>query len=258
MTTLPETNPDYLETADIETSSPDYASRFSGSVGEYFLNQQSRITLQLLRTTPGVTLLDVGGGHGQLAGVLADHGYRITVTGSNDICGTRLAEKMQDRSYSYTTCDNLHLPYDDNAFHTVISFRLLPHVGQWQQLVAELCRVASHSVILDYPDPRSFNILYTILFRLKKAMEGNTRTYTMFTRTQLRQEFTCNGFSTPLFKPEFFWPMVLHRKLKNPSVSKLLELPPRLLGLTTLLGSPIILQSFKLSAKHRPSGEAHS
>ncbi len=247
MNHLQQDTPDsFLETADIETSSADYASRFSGSVGKYFLKQQQNITLNFLKTQPRTSVLDVGGGHGQLALPLADHGFSITVTGSDDICGQRLADRMGTRPYTYQTCDNLHLPFADDSFHTVISFRLLPHVEQWQQLIAELCRVASHSVILDYPDARSFNILYRLLFSFKKAMEGNTRTYTMFNRAQLKQAFAANNFAVPAFAPEFFWPMVLHRKLKNPQISRVLEQPARLLGLTSLFGSPIILHSHKL------------
>jgi 2-polyprenyl-3-methyl-5-hydroxy-6-metoxy-1,4-benzoquinol methylase len=233
----------FQETADIETSSPDYGTRFSGSVGRYFLETQSSLTLQLLAGHKTATILDVGGGHGQLARPLAGHGFAVTVTGSHDICGERLAKKMQELSYNYQTCDSLHLPFDDNAFHTVISFRLLPHADRWQQLIAELCRVARHSVILDYPDLRSFNILYRLLFTLKKAMEGNTRTYTMFNRTEIKTEFEKNSFMVSSFKPEFFWPMVLHRRLNNPSLSKGLELPARALGLTHLFGSPIIVQA---------------
>ncbi len=238
-----ESHPEFLETADIATSSPDYATRFRGEAGRYFLNVQSSMTRQLLAGKKRISILDVGGGHAQLARPLAEQGFSITATGSHDICGERLAEKMQKLPYKYQTCDTLHLPFADNAFHTAISFRLLPHIERWQQLIAEMCRVADHSVILDYADRRSFNILYFLLFKIKKAMEGNTRPYTIFNRAQLRTEFIKNHFQPPAFKPEFFWPMVLHRKLENPAVSKGLELPAKALGLTSLFGSPIILQS---------------
>lgn len=243
MNNPPESNPDFQETADIATSSPDYAARFGGEAGRYFLEVQSNMTRQLLAGEKNVSILDIGGGHGQLARPLAGQGFSITVTGSHDICGERLAEKMPGLTYNYQTCDTLHLPFADNAFHTVISFRLLPHVDRWQQLIAEMCRVADSTVILDYADRRSFNILYFLLFKIKKAMEGNTRRYTMFNREQLRTEFIKNHFQPPVFKPEFFWPMVLHRKLENPAVSKRLELPTKALGLTSLFGSPIIVRS---------------
>ena len=56
-----------LETADIETSSDGYAARFAGPVGEWMLEIQETITVALLPKTPSATILDVGGGHGQLA-----------------------------------------------------------------------------------------------------------------------------------------------------------------------------------------------
>ena len=56
----------FPETADVETSSEDYARRFSGRVGEYFLEVQARAALDLLVPWPGARVLDVGGGHGTL------------------------------------------------------------------------------------------------------------------------------------------------------------------------------------------------
>ena len=49
---------------DVETASDDYARRFSGPVGEWFLDVQERACLDLLRPWRGGTVLDVGGGHG--------------------------------------------------------------------------------------------------------------------------------------------------------------------------------------------------
>ncbi len=57
----------FEEHADIETATADYASRFSGEAGKYFLDQQTAITLQLLKDYPKARVLDVGGGLAQLA-----------------------------------------------------------------------------------------------------------------------------------------------------------------------------------------------
>lgn len=238
----------FSETADIETSSEAYAARFAGQAGRYFLDVQARITLDLLSGYEGAEVLDVGGGHGQLAEPLLARGFQVTITGSDDSCGTRAAARLPAGSHTYRTCDSLHLPYADRAFPVVLSFRLLPHVEDWQGLIRELCRVSSSLVILDYPDVRSFNLLYRLLFPLKKSMEGNTRTYTMFDRSQIAQEFAAAGFARPIFRPEFFWPMVLHRALRNRTLSSLLEAPPRLTGLTRAFGSPIITCARRLSS----------
>jgi ubiquinone/menaquinone biosynthesis C-methylase UbiE len=231
------------ETADIETASEDYASRFSGAVGEYFLDVQAQLTLDLLQDMPGASILDVGGGHAQLTGPLTKNGYEVTVTGSADICRARLDKYCEEGSYSYITCDCLNLPFEDNQFDVVMAFRLLPHADQWQRLIREMCRVAGKAVIFDYPDRRSANILYDLLFDLKKNMEGNTRTYTLFSRKEISHELLSNNFTHPRLTPEFFMPMVIHRKLKTPAISKALEALCRVTGLTRLFGSPIIVRS---------------
>jgi ubiquinone/menaquinone biosynthesis C-methylase UbiE len=239
--------PKYPETADIETASADYAARFSGAVGQYFLDQQTAITLKLLVDLPGLRVLDVGGGHGQLAAPLAENGFEVTVTGSADSCGTALDQRVfQDearKDVSYLTCDSLNLPFEDKSFDVVISFRLLAHAEHWQDLIAELCRVASKSVIIDYADKRSSNILYEQFFGMKKQLEGNTRPFILYSRSQISEEFRKNGFSAPSFRPEFLLPMVVHRKLKSRTFSTLVENFFRWTGLTHYFGSPVILRS---------------
>ena len=240
-------HPRFPETADIETSSDDYARRFAGEIGQYFLEVQTNLTLNLLRQYQGCRILDVGGGHCQLALPLVNRGFDVTITGSDESCAQRARALLPSGRYSYSTCNSLELPYADREFDVVLSFRLLPHVTQWEALIAELCRVAGKQVIFDYPDIRSSNLLYRLLFHLKKSMEGNTRTYTMFSRAQIRRQFVSHGFAPPVFSPEFFWPMVLHRSLQRPLLAKALEAPPRWLGLTHLFGSPIIAASSRRS-----------
>ncbi|MCX5871550.1 MAG: class I SAM-dependent methyltransferase [Deltaproteobacteria bacterium] len=238
-----QSSPPFSETADIETASDDYAARFSGAVGKYFLEVQAQITLDLLKDLPHASILDVGGGHAQLTMPLVNNGHEVTVTGSADICRTRLDRSCAPGSFQYMTCDSLNLPYQDKQFDVVMAFRLLPHTKQWQRLIQEMCRVARKAIILDYPDKRSANILYDLLFDLKKNMEGNTRTYTLFSRKELSDELQANHFDLPVLKPEFFVPMVIHRKLKNPAISKALESISHYTGLTKIFGSPIILRS---------------
>jgi SAM-dependent methyltransferase len=233
----------YLETADIETATTDYASRFSGPAGEFFLDKQTKITLSFLADLPQARVLDVGGGHAQLAEPLIQHGFDITVTGSDESCRMRLDQRIAPGDFEYHTCDSLQLPFEDRSFDVVMAFRLLPHVTRWQALIKELCRVADKCVIVDYPDRRSANILYEQFFGMKKKMEGNTRPFTLFSRRQISRELIKNGFLKPSFVPEFFLPMVIHRKLKNRTISSAVENCCKWTGMTSLLGSPIIFRS---------------
>jgi len=228
--------------ADIETSSEDYAKRFSGKIGDYFLSVQEAITLNFLKHKPGASVLDVGGGHAQLAVPLVKNGFKVTVMGSDETCRSRLDKLLQSGSFEFVTGNLLNLPFEDNYFDFVISFRLLTHEEKWEIQISELSRVAKYNVIIDYPDIRSFNIFYKLLFKLKKKFEGNTRTFYSFSRRDLIEEFQKNNFIKPVFKPEFFLPMVIHRAIKNVTLLKAVEKLFSILGLTKLFGSPVILR----------------
>lgn len=234
--------PVHSQKADIETSTDDYAQRFSGRIGTYFLDVQTRITLDLLKPWPHATVLDVGGGHAQLAAPLINAGYTVTVAGSDDVCRMRLDKILGDKPFGYQTCDLLNLPYADGSFDVVTCFRLLTHEENWKAQIAELCRVAKFAVVVDYPDIRSFNILYKFLFKIKRKYEKNTREFRTFRRTELAAEFGGYGFVNPAFKGEFLLPMVVYRALKNVALAKVLEGLFLSVGLTRWFGSPVILR----------------
>jgi 2-polyprenyl-3-methyl-5-hydroxy-6-metoxy-1,4-benzoquinol methylase len=231
-----------VETADIETSSDDYARRFAGPIGEWFLRIQREATLHMLAPYPGATVLDVGGGHGQIAGALVQQGYAVTVLGSAEVCQQRILPLIQAGQCAFKVGDVTHLPYPDQSFEVVVSYRLLPHVTRWQQLLAELCRVARRAVIVDYPSLKSVNSIAPQLFKYKKQLEGNTRPYTCFREEELLSVVEPLSFRRAERYAEFFVPMVLHRALKSPRLSAVLEAPFRWMGLVNHWGSPIIIK----------------
>ncbi len=233
---------DFPETADIETSSSDYARRFSGRIGEYFLSVQTRIVLNMLSPWPNARVLDVGGGHAQISVPLIKHGFNVTITGSSNVCKDRVSTFLNSDSFNFECCNMLALPFEDNSFDIVLAFRLLPHVSEWKKLIAEMCRVSKEVVIVDYPDIRSFNFISEQLFKAKKAIEGNTRPFSCFCRKEILFEFGNNGFNSPLIRTEFFVPMVLHRTMGIASFSKTVETLCYLSGLTYLFGSPVIVR----------------
>ena len=230
------------ETADIETSSEGYARRFSGSVGRWFLKVQEDTTLRMLAPHPGATVLDVGGGHGQIAGALVRNGYHVTVFGSADVCRVRIQHLLEENRCSFEFGNILQLPYANGAFDMVVSYRLLSHVSRWPQFLSELVRVARLGVIIDYPATRSINFIAPQLFRIKKQFEGNTRTFNAFSESQLLEHFESHGFKRADRYAQFLLPMVLHRVLKSGTISSGLERAFRLTGATPLFGSPVILK----------------
>jgi 2-polyprenyl-3-methyl-5-hydroxy-6-metoxy-1,4-benzoquinol methylase len=233
---------DFIETADIETSSEDYARRFSGAIGAWLLKVQEDATVRMLSAYPGASVLDVGGGHGQLAGALIQRGYRVTVVGSAEVCKARLEAFISGGCCDFKVGNLLALPYRDRAFDVVISYRLLPHVIRWNQLIRELTRVAREVVVIDYPSVRSFNWFAAHLFQLKKRIEGNTRPFACFKEADLVRLCEALGFARVDRYPEFFLPMVIHRVVQRPALSAAAEALFRNLGVTSLLGSPVIVK----------------
>lgn len=230
---------------DIETASDAYARRFAGPVGEYFLDVQTRLLLDLVAGWDHATILDVGGGHAQIVGPLVRQGHRVVVTGSDDSCRRRLDDLLPEGDFEFRRCSLLSLPFGDRRFDVVTAFRLMAHVGQWRHLVAELCRVARHAVILDYPDRRSFNFFESPFFALKRAIERNTRPFRCFTRPELEEEFSELGFPDLAFRPEFFVPMAVHRVVNRVAFSSAVESVGRRLYLTAVFGSPVVVRAVR-------------
>jgi SAM-dependent methyltransferase len=235
------------EDADISTSSEAYAGRFAGAVGRWFLETQTRTTLSLLRALPaGASVLDVGGGHAQITPPLIEAGYEVTVAGSDPTCAARLRPWIAAGRCRFDVADLRVLSYPDRCFDAVVCLRLLPHSVSWHRLIRELCRVARRSVLIDYPSVRSANIVSDHFFGLKRNIELNTRRFLTFTPREIRQAFADNGFILRAERPQFLVPMVLHRLTNRAGLSKAVELPGRVLGLTRWFGSPIIVRADRL------------
>jgi ubiquinone/menaquinone biosynthesis C-methylase UbiE len=228
----------YVEIADRETSSAGYAARFAGPVGEWMLGVQESIVRAWIREAAPASILDVGGGHGQLAIPLARDGFKVTVLGSDPICVKRIENEVKAGIIQFQVGNVIALPFPDHSFDVVISVRLLPHCERWPELLKEMCRVAQKNVIVDYPVE---NKLAPLLFGAKKKLEGNTRTWRSFRHEVLPAEFEKYGYQLQHRTGQFFLPMVLHRILKCRTSSAFLEGIFRGLGLTRRWGSPVLL-----------------
>ena len=230
------------ETPDIVTSSDDYARRFSGRAGEYFLRIQRETIQKVLGNSFGMSVLDVGGGHAQLVPTLLDRECRLTVFGSSPVCHVRLKRQIENQSLTYVTGDLLNLPFRDNSYDVVISVRLISHVCDWQQLIKEFCRVAENVVVLDYPSLLSMNLLTPLLFRFKQKIEGNTRTYRSFFEKEIAREFNKHGFQVTDREGQFFIPMFVHRALKGTRYLQSVESIFKRAKVTASFSSPVILR----------------
>ena len=232
---------------DVFTSSQGYANRFSGNIGQWLLSVQSEAIIRALskRANKGDNLLDFGGGHGQLIEVASALELNPMILASHIDAFANLQQRLSievanSQKYSGFVAALLSIPCKDKAVSVVTCVRLLSHCDDWQHLISEMCRVSSDLVIVDYPPLASSNILYKLLFPIKKILEGNTRTFKIFTHKEIEIEFLANGFSLDQRIGQFFWPMVLHRKLKSVGISKFLEKIAATFGLIYLFGNPSI------------------
>jgi len=228
------------ETPDIESSSDEYAKRFSGETGKWMLEIQNFATNTLLKPSKNQTILDVGGGHGQNIELLLKKGFNITIFGSNEICGKRIQKYIDTTKINFITGDLLNLPFEDNQFDIVISYRMLTHISNWKQFISELSRVSKKTILIDFPSFRSANIIAESMFKYKKKVEKNTRTYKVFKEKDVIKEFKNFEFMPEKKFPQFFIPMAFHRLLKQRYISSFLETILRTLYITYFLGSPII------------------
>ena len=202
-------SPKPREDCDRVTASQEYARRFSGAVGAYFLQVQTARTLELMAPWPGARVLDVGGGHAQLAPPLVQAGFQVTVAGSDASCAQRLERLLAPDSYEFQAVDLMDLPWPEQSFDLVLSYRMLTHVADPAGYAAQLCRLAKRAVLVDYPAKRSFNLLADSLFQAKQSLDANqhTRPFVSFWDAEVEALFTAQGFGNPTRRRQHFWPM---------------------------------------------------
>jgi 2-polyprenyl-3-methyl-5-hydroxy-6-metoxy-1,4-benzoquinol methylase len=233
---------------DIASSTDDYAARFEGPGGLYMLDVQTAAVLRLLQPWAGATVLDVGGGHGQVCLPLAERGHPVTVLMSDPRGGGQI-ERPGSPRISRLVSDLLSPPLPDRSFDLVTCFRILAHVDAWEMLLGHLCDIAREAVLIDFPVPASANALSPLLFRLKKRVEKNTRPYALIRRARVNACLKAHGFECRAVFPQFFLPMVAHRMIGNRRISAGVEGLFRATGLTRAFGSPVILLAVRSPAR---------
>lgn len=205
------------------------------------LETQLGLTMDLLSDLVSPTVLDVGGGHGQIAPALAVTGSAVTVLASNNEAVAVTLRPMIDAGGVALLIGPLRTPpVEPKSFDVVVSYRLLAHAHDVPALIKALTEPARKAVLVDYATSRSFNALAELLFAAKKKVESNTRPFLVMKDVEIEKLFRANGFKRQARRPQFFWPMALHRALNSRSLSRSLENVTGAVGLRALFGSPVI------------------
>lgn len=231
--------------ADFDPSTDRYAERFAGPTGSWLLARQTAALEHLAAPWPAARVLDVGGGHGQIARPLLKTGHDVTVLASSEAAFGQAA-RLRDRGLKLVVGSLMDPPFADQSFDIVVSFRIMAHIGDWPRYLSGLARVARKAVIVDFPTPGGANALEPILFSVKKKLEGDTRRYDVIGKAEIRETFSDLGFEPAGEVGQFVLPMVLHRKLKAPMISGVLEGVLAGAGLAKAFGTPVVIAARRL------------
>ena len=234
----------YPNAPDKESSTLEYQERFSGEVGRWLVEVQAQITTLILselaeKKSSPLRVLDVGGGHGQNVQVVLNGGHSLTVLGSDTACGS-LLENVTSEKFTFATGDMTALPFNDGEFDLVLSYRMMAHIDDWRHFAKELERVSKSWVAVDYPTIRSVNALSAALYVVKKRIEKNTRKYRLFSESEISAGMLDAGLKIRHRRPQFLFPMALHRAMNRKTFSVGLEKIADTVRLTRIFGSPVI------------------
>ena len=229
------------ENADVETASEGYATRFASAAGRWMLERQLSVTREVLNDLPAASVLDIGGGHAQTAPHLQRDGHVTAVLASAATAmHPALRTSIDDGSIDFQVGDLRRPPSGERSFDVVLSYRLVAHANDLPGLIFGMTATARSCVVIDYATKRSFNAVAEPFFAAKKRVESNTRPFGVHSDWEIEDLFEKHGFARTARRPLFFWPMAFHRALNSPALSKGLEALAAVLGLRSMLGSPVI------------------
>lgn len=260
---------------DIFTAGEDYAKRFSGAVGEFFLERQRNSVLSILAESERITgeldnlrigscesqsfrtrylntdktpnpstlrvyeILELGGGHCQLTDSLVEAGHRVSVHASRP---EGLERVRVERTVTFPLNQ---LAEHKNDYDVVIAMRLLPHVLDWEELIRAMAKKAKRGIVFDIAAIRGFNALSPMFFGVKQKIEGNTRPYLLHKLTSIASLLEELELRNVVLAPQFFLPMGIHRKLGIAGLSRNLESIAGSCGLVNTFGNPVIIGAFR-------------
>lgn len=224
---------------DLHSASVSYARRFQGPAGRWLLQVQTDALLDLMAPWTGASVLDVGGGHGQVTGPLARAGHRVVLQASS----AAAAGFAKGRAEGVVYGPLAHPPLPERSVDVAVALRMMAHVEDWRALLRGLCRTAGDAVIVDFPITGGVNMLEPVLFGVKQRLEDNTRRYLTMRKAEVRDEFARLGFEVDAVIGQFVWPMVLHRKLDRPGISAGLEGLARSVRLDRWIGTPVLMRA---------------
>jgi len=217
------------------------AMRFSGPIGRLIADTQARQILSFLAPIDGRRVLDVGTGTGRAAIALAKAGA-VVASGALKKMRTRLdprrAREEQVR-VTFVRGDAHRLDFPDRSFDAVVCLRVLMHTPQWQQCIAELCRVAQRLVVVDYPSSAGFARLESWSRRALHLAGASEEPYRVFSDRAIADAFSRHNFRIRSVHRQFVMPIALHKAIGSRRFTLGIESALDRAGLLKRFGSPV-------------------
>ena len=217
------------------------ALRFSGPIGRLIAETQERVIAAFLEPVAGRTVLDVGTGTGRAAIALAIRGAAVTGVDASAEMLTVAERRAKDAKVLVTFArgDAHALAFPALSFDAVICLRVLMHTPDWRTSLAELCRVARHRVVFDYPALSSAAALQAVTRHVAHAFGARVEAYRVFSDRAVRAGFQESGFRIVETHRQFVLPIALHKRLNSASATRRIEGALSRAGVTRRLGSPV-------------------
>jgi ubiquinone/menaquinone biosynthesis C-methylase UbiE len=215
--------------------------RFGGPIGALVAETQARVMLDFAGDLHGVSVLDVGTGTGRAALVLARQGAQVIgVDASAEMLQVGEARAQAEHvAVQFLQGDAHQLPFPDGHVDLSVSLRVLMHTPDWQQCIAELCRVSRQRVIIDYPARRSVAAIQAGVRATKQALGGKTEAYRVFSDRAIARTFEAHGFRVTRVHRLFTLPIAIHKTIGSRAFTERIERAGAQLGLLRVFGSPV-------------------
>jgi 2-polyprenyl-3-methyl-5-hydroxy-6-metoxy-1,4-benzoquinol methylase len=217
--------------------------RFGGAIGTLVAETQAQVIRAFAGPVAGRTVLDVGTGTGRAALMLARAGASVTGIDASEQMLAVARTRAQDEGLpiDFTRRDAHDLGGADRAFDLAISLRVLMHTPDWKQCIAELCRVSSRLVIVDYPSARSVALVQSIARRGLALAGRPTEPYRVFSDRAIAAAFDTAGFRITSVHRQFVLPIALHKAVGSSGFTRRSEALLERLGALRLFGSPVTI-----------------
>ncbi len=211
-----------------------HKDRYGGATGAWFIEMERAIFAEFAAGySSNASMLDLGTGSGKLFSAVKPR----FIVGLDCSLPMLIVSRNAGILSPLVLGDSCALPFPDNSFDLVMASRLLLHVPSWEAMVSECCRVARSAVLIDFPIRPSLAALEPRIWRLVRGPEAPPP-HRIFSLSEVVSTFRSCGFYCSKKDRGLILPYRLHRLLRWPRLSRLLESGARAVGLTSLLGSP--------------------